>query len=343
MKTSPTSLKIRAIVTGFKNGQIQPRPEFQRRLVWTPKDKIKFIETILKGYPFPEIYVANGPVDVETGEGSILLVDGQQRLTSIFEYFHGHNDFFGSNIPSYKDLDRENKEAFLNYDVAVRDLGSVTSTEIVEVFKRINFTKYSLNEIEINNAIYTGEFMQVAQGIAEHEFFDKYRVFRNSDIKRMGDVRFILNVMITIMSGYFNRDDLLEKFLSDYNEVFEEKDDIVRRIIDVMKIIDEIGFSRKSRIWKRSDFFTAFVELDNILQKKLMPAPSDVLERLEVFYDEVDSDWDFTGPLGIANIYAKAAQQASNDRLNRVRRGIIINKIILGEDPEMGLIESGLM
>jgi uncharacterized protein with ParB-like and HNH nuclease domain len=60
-----------------------PRPEFQRRLVWNNKDRVAFIETVVLGYPFPEIYVAAGDVNVESGEANEMLVDGQQRITTL--------------------------------------------------------------------------------------------------------------------------------------------------------------------------------------------------------------------------------------------------------------------
>src|ERR1700679_2544404 len=104
MKTSPTSLKIRQIITQLKEGKLVPRPEFQRRLVWTSEDKIRFIDTILRGYPFPEIYVANGTVNVDTGEGQQLLVDGQQRVTTLAAYFQGDPSTFGATHPPYTSL-----------------------------------------------------------------------------------------------------------------------------------------------------------------------------------------------------------------------------------------------
>ena len=89
IKTAPTSLKIRQLITDIQNEALVPRPEFQRRLVWSMNDKNNFIDTILSGYPFPEIYIADGEVNLETGKGTQLLVDGQQRITTISEYFSG--------------------------------------------------------------------------------------------------------------------------------------------------------------------------------------------------------------------------------------------------------------
>ena len=82
MKTSPSSLKIRHIITLTKEGKLVPRPEFQRRLVWTSADKIRFIDTILSAYPFPEIYLANGAVNVDTGANLCAQPNAQTGLSS---------------------------------------------------------------------------------------------------------------------------------------------------------------------------------------------------------------------------------------------------------------------
>ncbi len=78
MKTGATNKKVREIISLVRDEKLVPRPEFQRRLVWSQKDKNYFLDSILQGYPFPEIYLADGDVDLDTGEGTQLLVDGLQ-------------------------------------------------------------------------------------------------------------------------------------------------------------------------------------------------------------------------------------------------------------------------
>lgn len=342
MKTSPSSLKVRQLITLTKDGKLVPRPEFQRRLVWTSDDKIRFIDTILRDYPFPEIYLANGAVDVDTGEGTQLLVDGQQRVTTIVAYFNGDPATYGATIPPYVSLDRDHKESFLNYDVAVRDLGSVTADQIIEVFRRINSTKYSLNEVEVNNAVYAGELMRFASAFAEHEFFDNHKVFRASDIKRMGDVRFMLQVTITMLAGYFNRDELFEQFLADFNDHFPQREEVSARFIAAMSYIEECGFTLRSRIWKRSDLFTALVQVDIALCSGRIPSPLEAIRRLEEFYGRVDLEGAESLEPAIG-IYAKASLQASNDRLNRIRRGVVFEAVLAGTDPNKALSAQGLL
>ncbi|MBF8274961.1 MAG: hypothetical protein HW390_34 [Candidatus Brocadiaceae bacterium] len=53
-------------------------PDFQRESVWSPKQKSELIESILMGIPLPLIYVK------EDEKGVYIIVDGRQRLTTLF-------------------------------------------------------------------------------------------------------------------------------------------------------------------------------------------------------------------------------------------------------------------
>lgn len=327
MRTAATNKKIREIIQAVRQGKIVPRPEFQRRLVWSRDDKNFFIDTILRQYPFPEIYLADGEVDLETGEGTQLLVDGLQRVSTIIQYFDGDADLKLTSVLPYRDLSEEDKKAFLQYDVAVRDLGSISRDQIIDAFKRLNATKYSLLDIEINNAVYAGALKRFAEAIAADGFFERHRVFNALDLKRMGDLRFTLTIVITMMAGYFNRDDEFQPFLERYNDDFPLEADLGNRIQAVIAFIEECGFSPQSRVWRKADLLTIIVELDqSFTRERLALQPSKVLGRLDEFYAVVET----AGLEGnaIAAVYYKAALQASNDRINRVRRGLIVEGLL---------------
>lgn len=168
MKTSGTNRRLRLLLSAIKDGSLIPRPDFQRRLVWTNKHKEEFIRTVLQQYPFPEIYIAAGDVDTETGKGTELLVDGQQRLTTLLQYFSGSSDLRLGTLCPYNGLSQDDKIQFLEYEVVVRDLGKKSIEDIKEVFKRINSTKYSLNAMEIHNARFDGALKQFAEKISKH-------------------------------------------------------------------------------------------------------------------------------------------------------------------------------
>ena len=105
-----------------------------------------FIKTILEGYPFPEIYISQKGIDLETLSTQNVVVDGQQRLTTIKRYIEGTHSF-EKNIPKFSQLSDPDKTDFLNYDVTVRDLKDVSPEIMIEIFQRINSTKFTLTAI----------------------------------------------------------------------------------------------------------------------------------------------------------------------------------------------------
>lgn len=333
MKTAPTNKKVRELITLVKDGKLLPRPEFQRRLVWKIEDKNHFLDSVLRGYPFPEIYVADGDVNLDTGEGTQLLVDGLQRVSTLVQYFSGDEDLKLTTVQLYKSLKDEQKTAFLQYDVAVRDLGSISSDEVVEVFRRINATSYSLTDMEVNNAVYRGKFKEFCEGISLNPIFTESRVFSALDYRRMGDLRFAIQLTATVLTGYFNRDDLFEEFLDRYNDEFPQAKDLETDLQKVFDFISECNFDRRSRIWRKADLFTAIVEIYvALIQDNISLQPIDVVERLGKFFEEVDSG--SMDQENLSGIYYKSALQASNDRLNRVRRGVILGGILRGVPPK---------
>ncbi len=75
----------RAIVP-IKGGEADSSSGFSAAACTEQQENSAFIDTVLLNFPFPEVYVAAGEVDVQTGEGKDLLVDGQhvsRRCASI--------------------------------------------------------------------------------------------------------------------------------------------------------------------------------------------------------------------------------------------------------------------
>lgn len=332
MKTSATNRKLRVLLTAIKAGTLIPRPEFQRRLVWVNKHKNAFLRTVLEGLPFPEIYIAAGEVDEDTGEGTEMLVDGQQRITTLYQYFHGSSDLkLERSVPPYSTLSQSEKMNFLEYEVVVRDLGAISLEQIKDVFTRINSTSYSLNAMEINNARYDGELKKRAVSLAEHAFFEKYRTFSSRDTRRMEDVRYCLTLIVTAMSTYFNRDDELEPYLKEYDEEFPGADKLFSQIESVLGIIDNLELGANSRAFKKADLFTLIVELHRAKYRDNRDIDLGSLgSTLKSFYASVNNeaeDWYF-GEDGSAEQYHTAALQASNDRSNRIKRAYVLRKLL---------------
>ena len=105
----------------------------------------------------------------------------------------------------------------------------------------------------------------------------------------MNDLRFVLSLIVTMMSQYFNRDEEISSYLERYNDEFPEYGTIKERFLRVVAFIRQFAFPSSSRFWKKADFFTAFVEIDYLLNvKKLTLEARPARKALEGLYERVD-------------------------------------------------------
>ena len=71
---------LRQLVDMIADGDIDLAPDFQRHYVWKPRQRWSLIESLLLGIPLPSFYFN------ENTSGLLQVVDGVQRLTTIFQY-----------------------------------------------------------------------------------------------------------------------------------------------------------------------------------------------------------------------------------------------------------------
>lgn len=156
------SREIVDLVSAMRSTRLTLSPYFQRNLVWRDAHKRDFIETILKGFPFPQIFLARGPIDLDTMVASQCVVDGQQRLNTIREFVNGALEVGGK---KFSDLSHKEKEDFLKYEVPVIDFDlDAGDPRLKDVFHRLNRTYYSLSAIEKLASEYSAsEFLLVAR------------------------------------------------------------------------------------------------------------------------------------------------------------------------------------
>lgn len=330
MKASAESRRIGLLLKMVREKSLLPRPEFQRRTVWTTPDKVAFIETILSNFPFPEIYIAASSVDTSSGDATEMLVDGQQRMQTIDDYFRGISPFKSTRaIARYKDLTEDQKRDFLNYEVAVRNLGINDEPTIREVFRRMNRTSYSLNDMERFNAVYLGIFKRFAETLAELDFFKDVRLFSSTDIRRMKDVSYVASLVATMMSTYFNRDDEIETYLETYNDSFPQLAELNARFEAVVAFLRELNLPGKSRAWRKVDFYNLAVEVDRqLFASHKRPDAREAAHALSSFYEAVErARYDIPDDEDVKR-YFEATLQNTNDRYQRIARGEVIKKIL---------------
>ncbi len=81
-------------------------PAFQRGSVWSTKQKIAWIETLLRGLGLPAIFVNRFPKEHPVYGWKEIVIDGQQRLRATAEFmqdeFRVRGEFWGKQSKAFK-------------------------------------------------------------------------------------------------------------------------------------------------------------------------------------------------------------------------------------------------
>jgi hypothetical protein len=314
----------------MENNILLLRPRFQRNLVWNDNHKENFIDTILRGLPFPEIYIASGEMDLEKMISTIVIVDGQQRLSTIRDYINGSEDFVFKRILRFDELIKEQKTDFLDYDVVVRNLGRIDEDLIKEIFSRINSVQYALNAMEINNALYEGEFITTAKRICESSNLNKLEVFSESQQARMDDINFILLIMTTIEAGgYFSLNKEVEEYIQRMDNEYSNKDATIADLMSVIELVVNLNLEKESIWLRRSSLFTLLIELVWYKRKTgWLPDSRRLLEMLNDLHKKIldNRDKDIQSNR-YAQFYNYMSSGTSNATARRVR-GELLREVL---------------
>ena len=78
--------KVKWLYDEWQANRLHVDDSFQRRGVWLERHQARLIESILTGYPIPEIYLWARETDAATGHARLSVVDGQQRIRAIMRF-----------------------------------------------------------------------------------------------------------------------------------------------------------------------------------------------------------------------------------------------------------------
>ena len=87
------SMSIGELLSLYKDNELDLHPEFQRIYRWTNQQRINLIESILLGIPIPSLFVS------QKRDGKWDVIDGVQRLSTIFEFMGELKDDNGNKLP----------------------------------------------------------------------------------------------------------------------------------------------------------------------------------------------------------------------------------------------------
>jgi hypothetical protein len=189
---------------------------FQRRGVWRPAQKQRFIESLLLGFPVPGIFL------VEQPGKKYLVLDGQQRLNALVDFYAGKfkldadkvdDRFADATYESLtEDLARSLDDTFIQ-SIIIRTPSSLNEYESVyQIFERLNSGGTNLQPHEIRVAIYGGTTVEAIRTLNEDK---NWRNIFGSRHARLKDQELILRVIaMYVDSSYYKAP--LKTFLNDF-------------------------------------------------------------------------------------------------------------------------------
>lgn len=355
IKYTIRSIALLNVVNDVKAGRLVPDAYFQRNLVWRDVHKKDFIETILRGYPFPQMFFSRGKIDIEKMSSTSCIVDGQQRTNAIIEFI---DNKFQVNGRFFKELPDDEKSAFLKYEIAVVELDlDNDSPHVLEIFKRLNRTANSLTTIEKLASEYAPtEYMYVARLLANdtdpaevqeqmdeedwrldpnlptelvqwaktkppsvfEELISSLDVFSDREIARKVHLMYVLNIMSTILGGFFNRNEKTGSLLEDYKDAFPSKDYVYDLVFNSLRVIQGLNLESHSFWSAKANFFSLIVAIAKRLDsgEKINPASTRI--ALIEFAAKPDEE------------YALAAREAVNNKKERQLRHQRIAALLKG-------------
>lgn len=191
-----------------KPNYMETRPFYQRRDRWDAQKQSRLIESFLMNIPVPPLIL------YETSYNSYQVMDGQQRITAIENFYNNKLQLTGLDIwpelegRTYESLpakikDGINRRAISTIVVITESLSDLEEALSLKqlVFERLNTGGVRLSRQEIRNCLYSGKFNQLLLKLSENTIFAKAwdipiynqeKLKENGFYQKMEDVELIL-------------------------------------------------------------------------------------------------------------------------------------------------------
>lgn len=204
----PADFTLEGLIAKWNKKQLVI-PGFQRKFVWTQRQASRLIESFLLGLPVPALFLFADP-----DTGKLQVIDGQQRLKSVFQFFEGtfKNASMGkakmfrlvglAEDSPYRNLNVNEleeqfpgKHAKLNDAVMrtfmIKQLDPDDATSIYHIFERLNTGGSILLGQEIRNCVYHGRLNELLNELNTDENWRNI-IGKPQPDARMRDIEMIL-------------------------------------------------------------------------------------------------------------------------------------------------------
>ena len=319
-----------------KRKAIDLEPPYQRRSVWNQEFKDFYVDTVLSHFPSPAIFLFE-EISAE-GNSTYSVVDGKQRLTTLFGFVNGEFPVGEKCIITsirgkfFKDLEDQYKRRVWSYTFSVEYLSSSDEAVIDDVFDRINRNVARLTPQELRHAKYSGSFITKCEAFAD-QLFEEYYLegipsLKGASKKQMKDVQHVSELLLLVECGpqYYSQANLDDEF-SKRDTEWEHETSVSTKFRNILDIIKEAIRAKQelknSRLKNLVDFYSVVGALSS---KEISSAQIGAFaEGLLTFFNGVDSASGESDD--IFSKYKNAARVSTNIQANKIIRIDAIKEI----------------
>lgn len=254
MQRRPTTQDISWFLDQKRNQQLELNPPYQRRSVWTLKDRRFFLDTIFKGYPCPAIFLHKRLA--EDGRAIYDVVDGKQRLETILMFAENRiaidSQYSDTRLAGkkWRDLGDMERRTFWNYVLPVEqlDFGTDETPAVNDAFDRLNRNSRKLEPQELRHARFDGWLVTTVENECQEPQWRTFGVITNARAKRMKDAQFLSELFLVLIENKqfgFDQQQLDEAYAK-YDDPDEEDagldtDDFSLKLADAKQFLQDMN------------------------------------------------------------------------------------------------------
>jgi hypothetical protein len=238
--------KINDILGWNERGELKLDPRFQRRKVWSPRGKSYLIDSIIKGYPLPELFIRE-KIIIQDRKTIREVVDGQQRLRAILEFIEGKFTILPMHDEEYSkkkfiELPESIQQSILAFPLSVNTLIGSDDACMLEIFSRLNAYSVPLNSQEKINSEFVGVFKQKIDYIARQNlaYWEDNRIISGPKIARMKEVEFTAELVGAMLGGLQNGKSIIRNLYLSYDDAFPQFSYLESRFNDTLEICKRV-------------------------------------------------------------------------------------------------------
>ncbi|HDX8606648.1 TPA: DUF262 domain-containing protein [Klebsiella michiganensis] len=181
VKTQTIEYDLETLVKKIKKSVIKLNPEYQRKHRWDDETSSRLIESLILNIPIPFIYISQDvdvDEEVDSEASRFSVIDGQQRLTAIFNFFENKYPLQGLEVLDklngsfHKDLPPFLTRRLEERSIRCLRIDSTLDPQVkYDIFERLNSGSVKLESQELRNATCRGPFKDLVKELSKNKSF----------------------------------------------------------------------------------------------------------------------------------------------------------------------------